>query len=416
MPPMQTVFDKISLADKDTILAPRNPIAVPEDRLAAVHDISDWILDEGVLSPDVETLLDGFANRLEASGIPLSRVMISNRVLAATVIARGYRWRPGQPIQVTTFDWEDRDTSIYHDSPIKVVHETLDWFAIDVPETPDSAFGIVPDLRAEGVTEYYIGPMIHSDGRVNVINFSTIAENGLSGSDKAVLRSVTRPFGIAVELITGRMALGDVLSIYVGRRAAAEIVAGTVHRGEVMRINSAIMMADMRDFTRLTMNMTAEDSADLLNRYYDCVVPPVEAHGGIVLKFVGDGILVIFPDDTHGPQEACARALRAAQDALGRLNDVCSNGKCPFQIGIALHHGTAAYGNVGSGERLDFTVVGRDVNFTDRIGRLNKVLGEPLIASQAFSRTLGKPMRALGRHVVPSFDEGIDAFVPEIDP
>jgi adenylate cyclase len=357
----------------------------------------------------------GFATRLEAAGIPLARLMLSNRVLAATVIARGYRWRPGQPVTVTTFDWEERDSGIYEDSPIKIVHETRDWFAINVPETPDDAFGIVPDLRDEGITEYYIGPMFQSDGRINVINFSTKDDRGFSGSDKAVIRATTRPFGIALELITGRSAIGDVLSIYVGRRAAAEIVAGTVHRGEVMRINSAIMMVDMRDFTRLTMNLTAEDSAELLNRYYDCVVPPVEAHGGSVLKFVGDGILAIFPDDAHGPQEACARALRAARESLERLQDSCSTGKRPFEIGIALHHGTAAYGNVGSGERLDFTVVGRDVNFTDRIGRLNKLLGEPLIASQAFSRTLGKPMRSLGRHVVPSFDDGIDAFVPEAD-
>jgi adenylate cyclase len=412
---MQTVFDKISMVDRDSVLVPREAIAVPEDRVDTVRRISDWLLQESIFAPDIETLLDSFATRLEAAGLPLSRVMLSNRVLAATVIARGYRWRPGQPIQTTTFDWEERDSGIYEDSPIKVVHETRDWFSIDVAETPDEAFGIMPDLRAEGVTEYYIGPMNQSDGRINAINYSTKAEGGFRASDKALLRATTPYFAIAMELISGRQAIGDLLSIYVGRRAAEEIVAGTVHRGEVMRINSAIMMVDMRDFTRLTMNMTAEDTADLLNRYYDCVVPAVESHGGSVLKFVGDGILAIFPDDANGPQDACARALGAARESLTRLKDVCGNGKRPFEIGIALHHGTAAYGNVGSGERLDFTVVGRDVNFTDRIGRLNKVLGEPLLASQAFSRTLGKPMRSLGRHVVPSFDEGIDAFVPEAD-
>ena len=412
---MDTNFDKISIADHDAIAAPRAPVAVPDDRVEAVDDIKDWLLQEGILSADIETLLEGFAGRLEASGIPLSRVMLSSRVLAATVIARGYRWHPGEPVRVTTFDWEERDSGMYENSPIRVVHETLDWFAIDVTTTPDSAFGIVPDLRAEGVTEYYIGPMVHSDGRVNAINFSTRSEGGLAASDKALIRAVTPSLAVAVELVSGRFTVRDVLSIYVGRAAAEQIVAGTVHRGQVTRINSAIMMVDMRDFTRLTMNMTAEDSAELLNRYYDCVVPPVEEQGGSVLKFVGDGILAIFPDDPHGPQEACARALAAAREALSRLPDSCSAGKPPFEIGIALHHGTAAYGNVGSGERLDFTVVGRDVNFTDRIGRLNKVFGEPLIASQAFSRTLGKPMRSLGRHVVPSFDEGIDAFVPELD-
>ncbi|MEM8876533.1 MAG: adenylate/guanylate cyclase domain-containing protein [Pseudomonadota bacterium] len=410
---MQRIFDKISIADRDALFDPREITAVPDDRRSAAEDIKDWALQEGIVSPDVETLLDGFSSRLEALGMPISRVMVSIRVLAATVIARGYRWRPGQAVTQTTFDWEERDSGVYDNSPIKVVHETRDWFSIDVPNTPDSEFGIVSDLRAEGVAEYFVGPMFHSDGRINVINFSTQSPGGFSESDKAIIRAVTPTFAVAVELVSGRFATRDVLSIYVGGAAADQIVAGTVHRGEVTRINSAIMMVDMRDFTRMTMDMTAEDSAELLNRYYDCVVPPIEEQGGTVLKFVGDGILAIFPDDAHGPQEACCRALAASYEALARLPESCATGKRPFEIGIALHHGTAAYGNVGSGERLDFTVVGRDVNFTDRIGRLNKVLGEPLIASQPFSRTLGKPMRSLGRHVVPSFDEGIDAFVPE---
>jgi adenylate cyclase len=412
MPAMQNIFDRIALAERDT-LPPRTVPAMPEDKAGLVDELSDWLLDHGIHEPDLESLIGGFGQRLHDAGLPISRLMMSNRVLAATVIARGYRWRPGQPVSVTTFEWEERDSGIYEDSPIKVVHQTRDWFAINVPETDDKAFGIVPDLRAEGVTEYLIGPMFHSDGRINVVNFSTQADAGFSEADKAVIQAVTRNFSIAVELVSGRHAARDVLSIYVGQGAAEQIISGTVHRGEITRINSAIMMVDMRDFTRLTMDMTAEDSAELLNRYYDCVVPPVEAEGGNVLKFVGDGILAIFADEPGGAQEACARALRAARAAFSHLPLSCSTAKRPFEIGIALHHGTAAYGNVGSGERLDFTVVGRDVNFTDRIGRLNKPLGEPLLSSQAFARTLGAPMRALGRHKVPSFDEGIDVFVPD---
>ena len=387
--------------------------AVQEADSSALRAIGDWVLSEGVRAVSLEALLSGFSDRLQEAGLPLARSMLSVRVLAATVIARGYRWRPGEAVVTTTYDWAERDSGLYERSPIRIVHETRDWFSLDVPSTRDDAFGIVPDLRAEGVTEYLSGPLLHSDGRINAINYSTRQPGGFTEAQSALLKAATLPFTVAVEIVSGRAATRDVLSIYVGRAPAERIVSGTVHRGEVTRINSAIMMTDMRDFTRLTMAMPAEDSAELLNRYYDCVVPAVEEEGGAVLKFVGDGILAIFPDEPDGARAACRRALAAARKALDRLPLSCCDGKYAFRIGIALHHGMAAYGNVGSGERLDFTVVGRDVNFTDRIGRLNKKLGEPLLTSQPFARMLGAPMRAMGRHMVPSFDEGIDVFVPE---
>jgi adenylate cyclase len=347
-----------------------------------------------------------------AAGIPISRLIVTVRVLTATVIARSYRWRPADGLVQTTYDWAERDLGIYERSPIKVIHETRQWVDLKMSETPDETFGVVPDLRAEGITHYVALPIEFANGTVNAMTIATDDPGGFDADMLKIVRMVLPAFTAAVELRSLDAIMRDVLAIYVGAEPARRILSGTVHRGEINRISSAIMFVDMRDFTRRTQNMSAEETADLLNRYYDCVVPHVEANGGSVLKFIGDGILAIFPDGDRGAEAATRDALAAALAALAAVPSACPSGKAPFEIGIALHHGNAAYGNVGSGERLDFTVVGRDVNLTDRVGRLNKKLGIALLLSEAFVRQLDSPVESCGHHAVASFDDVIEVFQP----
>ncbi|MFN0264542.1 adenylate/guanylate cyclase domain-containing protein [Tepidamorphus sp. 3E244] len=371
-----------------------------------------WLLSEGLRCDGVERLTQGFSEHLVEAGLPISRLMISTRVLTATVIARSVIWTPEGGISTATYDWAERDLGLYETSPIKAVHDTLDWVDLVIDETPDEAFGIVPDLREKGVTNYVALPLQFTNGTVNALSISTTSPEMFSQADKDVLNMALPAFAAAVELRMLDTIMREVLSIYVGEEPAKRILSGTVHRGEVTRISSAIMFVDMRDFTRRTQNMSAEDTAELLNRYYDCVVPNVTANGGSVLKFIGDGILAIFPDGQCGAKGATASALKAAKATLAAVPGACSGEGAKFEIGIALHYGQAAFGNVGSGERLDFTVVGRDVNLTDRVGRLNKKLGIPLLLSEAFCAELDSRVQSCGHHAVASFDDVIEVFQP----
>ncbi|MEZ5876596.1 MAG: adenylate/guanylate cyclase domain-containing protein [Tepidamorphaceae bacterium] len=371
-----------------------------------------WILGDGLHGKNIEQLVGGFAEQLVAAGIPVDRLVVSVRVLTATVIARSYAWRSDSGTAMYTYDWAERDQGLYERSPFKAVHETRQWVDLRLAETPDEAFGIVPDMRAEGFTHYIAMPMDFANGALNVMAISTRHADGFSAEMMEVIRILLPALTAAVELRALDEIMREVLAIYVGAEPAKQILSGTVHRGEVHRISSAIMFVDMRDFTRRTQKMSADETAELLNRYYDCVVPHVQANGGSVLKFIGDGILAIFPDGEDGAKASTRAALDAARASLASVPAACPTGKAPFEIGIALHHGTAAYGNVGSGERLDFTVVGRDVNLTDRVGRLNKKLGIPLLLSDAFCRELDSPVASCGRHTVASFDDVIEVFQP----
>jgi adenylate cyclase len=170
----------------------------------------------------------------------------------------------------------------------------------------------------------------------------------------------------------------------------------------------------MRNYTRLTSHLSSEKTVELLNSYFDCLVPAIEMEGGEVLKYMGDGLLAIFRDRGDDTGSASQAALDAARKAIDCVNTLNHDDRLPakVEIGIALHHGQAAYGNVGSGTRLDFTVVGRDVNLTSRLARLNKVLGEPLLMSQAFIEHLWADFEPLGAFVLDGIDGEVSVYRP----
>ena len=150
-----------------------------------------------------------------------------------------------------------------------------------------------------------------------------------------------------------------------------------------------------------------EAAVELLNTFFDCLVPPIEQEGGEILKYMGDGLLAIFRDHGDDTGSSAQSALSAAIAGLVRLDEANKAGRFPAQIeaGIALHHGDAAYGNVGSGTRLDFTVIGRDVNLASRIAQMNKVLAEPLLMSRAFADHLWGDPERIGEHTLDGFLE-----------
>jgi len=223
----------------------------------------------------------------------------------------------------------------------------------------------------------------------NGFSFATKAEGGFSDQDMAMLKAIFPVLASLMEILALTRILNEVVRLYVGDEPRQRILAGDVHRGEVTRINSAILFADMRGFTSLSMGLEAEQVTELLNRYYDCVVPHVEAQGGEVLKFIGDGVLAIFRSGVDVPAPG-PRALAAARASLNAVDDLEVDGDGPpaFDVGIALHLGEAAYGNVGSGQRLDFTVIGKDVNIASRIADLCGRLERRLLISSAFRDAL----------------------------
>jgi adenylate cyclase len=169
------------------------------------------------------------------------------------------------------------------------------------------------------------------------------------------------------------------------------------------------MLIDLRDFTLMSDTLAPAAVIETLNRYFDCVMPPINQHGGEVMEIMGDGVLAIFNDNVEGgPDTACRQAFEAARkgiEALTRSNRSQPDGAPHLAAGFALHYGMAAYGNIGSGDRLDFTVIGRDVNLTSRIERLCRELDQQLIMSGVFVGHLQLPMFEIGHFMLRGFPQ-----------
>ncbi len=373
--------------------------------------LRDFLVGAGARLATLEALTQETGERLVGLGVPLSRLNISVRVLSATEIVRSYLWRPGEPVATRSLLWGGRDRELYENSPFKTANETGAWVNLVIADVEDSRYGIVPDLRKEGVTHYLVAPLELSNGERSGVTFGTRDPGGFDARSLAILTDMYPTLANVIDQLATRLALQEVLSIYVGGEPARSILDGSVHRGQVKRIQSAIMFADLKGFTTRSKDLSAEQAAELLNAYYDCVVPAVEAHYGNVLKFMGDGVLAIFPSRACGAGKACDTALTAANTVLEQASGAIWRG-APLASRVALHYGEAAYGNVGSGDRLDFTVVGRDVNLASRIGALGSRLDEPLLASEDFAQNLARPMKKLGAFEVRGFDDPVEVYRP----
>ena len=357
-------------------------------------------------------MIAGFAERISDLGVPVDRMTTAIDALHSEYAGIGRMWLRDQGTTFRLFPHGAESEQIYQRSPFYEVHQTRRWLSLDLDTLPDDAYGIVPELKEAGYRHYLVIPLIFTNGTQNGITLATRSPEGFGADAMGLLRFLMPTFSAAIEMRSVNQRLDNVLRIYVGDEPHRQILSGAIRRGQVSRIRSAILFADMRSYTSITSVLSPEEAVELLNDFFDCLVPAIEAEGGEVLKYMGDGLLAIFRDKGDDTGGSAQSALTAAIASLVRLDEANNAGHfaVPIRMGIALHHGEAAYGNVGSGNRLDFTVIGRDVNLASRIAQLNKALGEPLLMSRAFSDHLWGDPESLGEHMLPGFDQPVAIY------
>jgi adenylate cyclase len=220
---------------------------------------------------------------------------------------------------------------------------------------------------------------------------------------------------IAERWVLRHIAL-DLLAHYLGRAPAERVYAGQIERGDVSRIEAAILVCDLRGFTAMTDRAQHGEIVGLLNRWFEVVGAAIGAHRGDILKFMGDGLLTVFPLEA-GRAATCDRAIDAALAALAgtdALNKaLAAQDRQPLAFGIGLHWGEVEFGNIGTRDRLDFTVIGPAVNLASRLQDLTKSLGTPILASAAFAATASRHLHCLGAQRVRGIAGEIEVFAPD---
>ncbi len=380
-------------------------------------EVMEWLHGDAVRVEEVSVLVETLAHRLNQAGVPVERVVTGISVLHPNVRTEGITWTRENGIELRRYMETPESIKAYDNSPFKVVFSERRSVRIrlrDGGELP--AYGIVPDLVEGGYTDYIALPLPFSDGSVKGVTFATRDARGFTGAQISLFETIARPLALLCELYTLKRMSHTVLDTYVGRRAGARVLAGTVKRGDGETISAVVGFFDLRGYTELSNMLPGDKLVGLLNAYFDAVARAVEAHEGEVLKFIGDEVMAVFPYACEASaRNAASQALLAAREAsaaIAEMNRDCCEDKPPLRVGIALHAGDVFFGNVGAETRLDFTVVGPVVNLASRIAGLTRDLSQDILVSETIADLMGCRAGGLGRHRVKGFSDPVSVFMP----
>jgi adenylate cyclase len=381
---------------------------------SATKSVVDWLIDGARSAPLAQEVLTELSERLCACGLPLWRAVVFVRTLHPEVVGRRFTWRPdtGTVVDEAPFELLDRD--VFRNSPmsgVNTIRAILRRRLADADCPMD--YPILQDLRGEGVTDYVLSPLQFTNGDIHFASWATRQPGGFTDAEFAAIEAVVAPLARVAEIRALHRVAGNLLATYIGRSAGERVLAGQIRRGHTDAIHAAIWLSDMRGFTKLADRLPPQALVDLLNRYFDCQVPPILAHGGEVLKFMGDGLLAIFPiGDGAESAKVCDSALGAAHAARTNVAELHATASedAGIRFGLALHVGDVLYGNIGSGNRLDFTCIGPAVNLAARLEKLAGRLGRSILASQEFASHCGHDLQPIGRFAVAGFAEEQTAF------
>jgi adenylate cyclase len=383
-------------------------------------DIVQWLYAEAVGYQDSLKLIEDLAQRLRAGGIVVDRVTTAISLLHPNVRAESAIWTSDGERELRRFPGGEELDARYTNSPLKAVHDAEKSVRLRIGlERQDGEFGIIDDLRQAGFTDYIALPMRFSDGSIKIMTFATKAPSGFSSGHIGVFESIMGPLATVCELYTLQRTAATLLDTYVGARAGNKVLNGTVGRGDGEWISAVVSFADLRGFTRISNTLPADKIVQFLNKYFGAMTSAVEAHGGEVLKFIGDEVMAIFPyENEEGARDAAMRALMAAKETIRSIQEINEAKVCnltpDMSVGIALHAGDVFYGNVGSETRLDFTVIGPVVNLAARIAELAKDLDVEVLVSDAIADIMGCRSGLFGQYQVKGFDDPVNVYSPSI--
>ena len=354
--------------------------------------------------------------RVVAAGVPAWRMYIGLQLIHPQLQAMGYLWRRGEPVQSIPRAYGVQFTSAYIGSPIQEVREQGRSVRYRLGVLTDKHHSVLHEVKAEGGTDYFSLPMhIRRDGPMPVVAFVTNAAEGFGEADIVDLTRLVDMIGAVTEMHIEHSVADTVANTYLGREVGQRILNGAIRRGDGQEIRAVLWFSDLRDFTGLNERRQPNEVLELLNNYFQHVGNALSAHGGEILKFIGDGVMAYFPaEDALFVPMVTSNALNAARQVIGDIEAAnearAAGGADPVRFGIGLHVGTVTFGNVGTEDRLDFTVIGSAVNRTSRLEGLTKALGVQVCASADFNEVCMQPMKSLGTHRLRGVPKPVEIF------
>jgi adenylate cyclase len=361
------------------------------------QEILSWIIHRGLLGEPEGELLQGFCERCAAAGLPLTQGFMMVDTLHPIYEGRAFTWKRDSAEGYRSTEYESSQggerADRWHSSPFYYLLKTGgSELRRRIGENFPSDFAILDDLRAEDHTDYFA--MVHrfdegtTIGEMDCVctRWSTASPDGFSEDDLGILRQLVPALCLAVKSYSLTRVANSLVEAYLGRDAGRRVLQGHMSRGKADMINAVLWFSDLRGYTSISESASPDEILPFLNDYADAVISAIHDADGDVLKLMGDGTLAIF--NTDDAAEACRSALRAEADLqqkLALLNDRRKQeGQPVTSIYLGLHIGDVFYGNIGSRNRLDFTVIGPAVNEASRIASMCRSVDRHVLMSSDF--------------------------------
>jgi adenylate cyclase len=377
-------------------------------RTPAISATIEWLAGDECHALDEGALAAELGRRLRSAGLPLDHLGLYLRTLHPEILGHTVGWAPGEPVQVYRRPHDIVRSAAYLSHPVVQVLETQTPVVLRVDPQLDAPWTQNELFKGRFLVELVILPLRTPDALPSAVSFATTRCTGFTAAERAAFDRIAPALRNACELRNLRQVELTLLDTYLGPLTGRRVLEGRVRRGELERLEAALLLCDLREFTELSNRLPSERVLELLDDYFGCVVPAIEEAGGEVIKFMGDAVLAFF--HREDASTACAAALQGAVTALASLQRR-QTPDCELRAGVALHYGTVSYGNIGYGHRLDFTLIGPDVNLVSRLQGVCSTTGQALLMSRRFAELLpagtGRPV---GAHLLKGFAQPVDLY------
>ena len=396
-----------------------------------IDRLTDWVIRQGLEGIDETELLRRFCEKCATLNLPLSRGLAFIDTLHPVYEGRLFRWRDDGGEEEATRDYGRSDqgeaAQSWQSSPFFHMLQTgAEEMRRRIGFGEAADYPIIQEMKDAGHTDYIL--FVHRFASSSTFGemdgvysaWTTRRAEGFTDAQITALRRLVPALGLAIKSAALVRISSTLVEVYLGKDAGQRVLAGRIQRGVADRIEAVLWFSDLRSFTTITDTASPSEIIPLLNDYADAVITSVQQAGGDVLKLIGDGTLAIFRDDDPGM--ACAKALKAEREMRKRVRELNDRrggeGRPTTSVYVGLHIGEVLYGNIGSTDRLDFTVVGPAVNETSRIASMCRSVDRPVLISSAFSEALPAYKRrdlvSVGRFALRGVGRAQDLFT--LDP
>jgi len=379
-------------------------------------DINAWLTRDARRSGNPAAVVEGYLERLQQAGVSVSRARIAQRLANPLLSAWGIIWTPDGAREYEV-PRSALLTSAWQGSPFQHVLENNRPLHKSLLNLTPADHHTYHELAETGGTDFYVTILDYGDGSSQACSFLTGHGAGFSAENINLIERTRYCLASALEPIAMRRSTDSLLKVYLGQDPARAVISGAIERGQQVHTRAAIMFADLRGFTEKSVSWPESALLSALDDYFEAVVEAVHKNAGDVLKLMGDGVLAMFQDAAGA--NGCRNAVMAAGDALAGLEtknqDRLADEKDPLQAGFGLSFGPVSYGNIGSPDRLDFTIVGAAVNRASRIQDLCKTTGRAVLMGSEVAERAGIGVEPVGTHRLRGMPQEESVFAATLD-